>query len=186
MTQRTRPRLATFDTLDQLDVLSAPFRVQMLEVFNSPITVKEAAEKLDVPITRLYYHVNLLTEHGFLEVVEERAKGALVERLFAVTADGFRPSSDFLKRYGAEGRVEAAKLLFRSAEAGIEAAAAHGLMDKLDPLDSTLSFSQFRLTPERRREFIERLNDLLDEYDDSEGEPMWRLVAVVPRWAVTR
>lgn len=179
-------RISYFDTLEQLDVLSAPFRVQILDVFARPSTVKEAADRLAVPVTRLYYHVNLLLDHGFLEVVEEREVGSLVERKFAVTADSFRPSEQFLDRYGAEGRLEGIKLLFRSAEAGIESAAANGLLDVIDGERSTLSFSQFRLTPERRREFVSKLNELLTEYSDREGEPMWSLVAVLPRWTPGR
>ncbi len=176
------PRIATFDTLEQLDVLSTPFRVQLLEIFAEPATIKEAAARLSVPVTRLYYHVNLLVDHGFLEVAEERTVGSLVERSFVVTAEGFGPSREFLEHYGAEGRVEAIKLIFRSMEAGVEMAASHGLLDRLGEGPSTLSLSQIRLTPQRREEFIERLNSLLREYDDRQGEPMWRLVAVLPRW----
>ncbi|MGA7269712.1 MAG: helix-turn-helix domain-containing protein [Acidimicrobiia bacterium] len=179
---RTEPRIATFDTLEQLDVLSTPFRVQLLEIFAEPATIKEAAARLSVPVTRLYYHVNLLVDHGFLEVAEERTVGSLIERLFVVTADGFRPSRKFMEHYGAEGRVEAIKLIFRTMEGGVENAAAHGLLDRMEEGSNTISLSQVRLNPARRTEFIERLNDLLREYDDRQGEPMWRLVAVLPRW----
>lgn len=176
--------LGTFDTLEQLDVLAAsPFRIQMLEHFREPSTVKAAAERLDVPVTRLYYHVNLLVDHGFLRVAEERQVGGLTERFFVLTAEGFHPSEAFLDRYGAEGTMEAVRLVLRAAEAGFEAAADHGLLDGRPEAIGTLGLSQIRLTPDRRREFLERLNELLEEYDDDpDGEPMWRLVAVLPRW----
>jgi predicted ArsR family transcriptional regulator len=179
----TKPRLITFDTLEQLDVLTSPVRLQLMECFQKPSTVKDVAERLGVPVTRIYYHVNLLVEHGFLAVVEERRVGGLVERHFAVAADGFQPSDAFWERYGAEGRVEAARLLFRTAEAGFEAAARHGLFDGVERATMAASLSQVRMTPERRREFLEKVDALFEEYDDDEGDPMWRLFTFTPRWA---
>lgn len=175
-------REKTFDTLDQLEVISSPFRIQLLEAFQEPTTVKAVAESLDIPVTRIYYHVNKLQAAGFVEVVEERSVGSLTERTYAVTAEAFRPSQAFIERYGAEGRVEAAKLVFRVAEAGAEAAAAHGLLDDIDEHRALFGLSYVGLRPERRAEFFERLGALLDEYDDRDGEPYWRLVAILPRW----
>lgn len=178
-----RPIIETFDTLEQLEAISSPFRLQLLESFQEPATVKEVATALEIPVTRLYYHVNKLIDAGFLAVVEERQVGGLVERRFAVTADGFTPSESFIERYGAEGKVEAAKLIFRSAEAGVEVAAAHGLLDHLEKDQGIFSYSYVRLAPERLEEFLEKLTDLLTEFDDREGDSFWRLVALVPRWA---
>lgn len=183
----TRARTATFDTLDQLEVISSPFRIQLLETFQTPTTVKEAAARLDIPVTRIYYHVNKLLAAGFIEVVDERTVGSLTERTYAITADEFRPSRSFMERYGVEGRVEAAKLVFRTAEAGLEVAAVHGLLDDLDDGQrAKLALSYIGLRPERRAEFFQKLSELMDEYDDRDGEPYWRLVVVVPRWAGTR
>lgn len=183
---RSTPREKTFDTLDQLEVISSPFRIQLLEAFQEPTTVKAVAETLDIPVTRIYYHVNKMVAAGFLEVAEERSVGSLTERTYAVTAEAFRPSQAFLETYGPEGRVEAAKLVFRVAEAGAEAAAAHGLLDDLEDDRSLLALSYIGLRPERRAEFFEKLSTLLDEYDDRDGEPYWRLIAVLPRWTGSR
>lgn len=183
---RSTARERTFDTLDQLEVISSPFRIQLLEAFQEPTTVKAVAESLDIPVTRIYYHVNKLRAAGFVDVVEERSVGSLTERTYAVTAESFRPSQVFIERYGAEGRVEAAKLIFRVAEAGAEAAAANGLLDDLEDDRALLSLSYIGLLPERRAEFFEKLKDLMDEYDDRDGEPYWRLVAILPRWTGAR
>ena len=184
---RPRPAVATFDTLDALDAVADPFRIQVMEQFAAPTTVKSASRALDVPVTRLYYHVNLLLRHGFLRVDEERRVGGLIERTFVMTAESFAPSESFVRRYGAEGRLEAMRLVLRTAEAGFEAAAAQGLLDG-DMTDiGTLSLGPIRLTPERRLEFVERLTGLLEDFgDDEEGESFWRLVAVLPRWAGSR
>jgi predicted transcriptional regulator len=187
---RSRPALpviGTFDTLEALDALADPFRIQVMEQFTAPTTVKLVARALDVPVTRLYYHVNLLLRHGFLRVDEERRVGGLIERTFVMTAEGFAPSESFLRRYGAEGRLEAMRLVLRTAEAGFEAAAAQGLLDVETTDIGTLSLGLIRLTPERGQEFVERLAGLLSDFeDDEEGESFWRLVAVLPRWAGTR
>lgn len=183
---RSAARVQTFDTLDQLEVISSPFRLQLLESFGEPTTVKAVAEQLDIPVTRIYYHVNKLVSSGFLEVVEERSVGSLTERTYAVTAESFRPSQAFIDTYGAEGRVEATKLVFRVAEAGAEAAAAHGLLDDMEDDRGWLGLSYIGLRPERRAEFFEKLTALMEEYDDRDGEPYWRLVSVLPRWTGSR
>jgi hypothetical protein len=184
---RPRPVVATFDTLEALDVVADPFRIQVMEQFASPSTVKSASQALDVPVTRLYYHVNLLVRHGFLRVDEERRVGGLIERTFVMTAEGFAPSESFIRRYGGEGRLEAMRLVLRTAEAGFEAAAAQGLLEGEMTDVGTISLGPIRLTPDRRQELVERLAALLEEFgDDDEGESFWRLVAVLPRWAGPR
>jgi len=46
-----------------------------------PSTARDLAQNLDVPVTRLYYHLNLLLEVGVIEVVETRKSGAMLQRL---------------------------------------------------------------------------------------------------------
>ena len=51
--------------LATLRVVSDPFRLRLFELLRDrPRTVKDLAAAVEAPITRLYYHVNLLEQHG--------------------------------------------------------------------------------------------------------------------------
>ncbi|MCS6992692.1 MAG: helix-turn-helix domain-containing protein [Anaerolineales bacterium] len=77
-------------SLKALKAISDPFRARLLAVFaESPSTVPQAAERLGLPVTRLYYHVHHLEKHGFITVVETRPAGGMVEKVYFVTARQF-------------------------------------------------------------------------------------------------
>lgn len=82
-----------FDDIEVLKILSSPMRIRILRHLLEPATVKDVAEILDVPVTRLYYHVNLLDEAGIISVVETRKSGAMVQKVYQASARNFRPAS---------------------------------------------------------------------------------------------
>lgn len=72
-------------TPEQLAALNSRLRMRILAVCKEPRSVRETAELLDVPITRLYHHVNLLRDAGLIAVVEVRKSGARLEKIYRVT-----------------------------------------------------------------------------------------------------
>jgi DNA-binding transcriptional ArsR family regulator len=69
---------------DRLKAVADPLRIRIgLLVLEAPRTVKEMAAALEVPATRLYYHVKILEEHGFIEVVDRRMVSGIEERRYA-------------------------------------------------------------------------------------------------------
>jgi DNA-binding transcriptional ArsR family regulator len=74
------------------EMLDNPMRLRILRHLDQPRTVKQLAELMEVPPTRLYYHVNLLREAGVIVVVDTRKVGAMVEKVYRATARTFRPS----------------------------------------------------------------------------------------------
>src|SRR5205085_3177564 len=52
-------------------------------------TVKELAAALDVPTTRLYYHMKILEQHGLVEVVERRMVSGIEERRYRAITDAW-------------------------------------------------------------------------------------------------
>ena len=73
----------------QMRVLNDPLRMRLLAaIARRPDSAKDLAERFDVPTTRLYHHLGLLEEHGFIEVVATRRSGARTERCY-----GMRPRS---------------------------------------------------------------------------------------------
>src|SRR5215218_10360712 len=73
--------------LEMLRLISDAVRIQLLELMRgNQRTVKELAAELGVPPTRLYYHMNLLEEHGLIRVASTRLVSGIVEKRYAVTA----------------------------------------------------------------------------------------------------
>ena len=73
--------VVTITSLAEIEALSSPVRIRILRHADRPISVGELAERLGVPTTRLYYHVNLLAEVGLLVQVDERRSGARIEKV---------------------------------------------------------------------------------------------------------
>jgi hypothetical protein len=80
--------------LSQVDALSSPIRMRILQGALEPVTVGALAERFGVPKTRLYYHVNLLVREGLLVQVDERMSGARVERIYRTVARTFAPGPE--------------------------------------------------------------------------------------------
>jgi len=82
--------------LDSLRVVSDSFRLQLLSLLDEPRTVKELAKSLDIPPHKLYYHINMLEEHGFIRVTSTRMVSAIPEKFYQITAFQFRTNPDLL------------------------------------------------------------------------------------------
>ena len=78
--------------VETLEVLNDPMRMRLLHMLaGDPKSVRELAEDLDVPTTRLYYHVNMLQDVGVIAVAETRKVGAMIQRLYQTVAHSYQP-----------------------------------------------------------------------------------------------
>jgi DNA-binding transcriptional ArsR family regulator len=86
-----RPQRDTFEIEDVrvLEVLNNPVRLRLMHQMMEPTTARDLARTLNVPVTRLYYHLNLLEEVGVIEVVETRKSGAMLQRVYRTVAADF-------------------------------------------------------------------------------------------------
>lgn len=176
----TRAEAIEFDTIEAMDVIASPIRLQLLDRFREPATVKEVADRMGVPVTRLYHHVNQLVDHGFLTLVEERPKGAMTERVFCAAAKTFRPSKQFLDTYGIEGLVEIGKLSFRTAEALFASALqdSPGLAEEDGRL--AIGFARLHLTEAQLANLVEDVNELITRYaEQPDGDVEVSLMSAV-------
>ncbi len=148
-----------------------------------PRSVGELSSIVDVPVTKLYYHVKLLLKAGLVAAVDERRVGNLTETLYLATARefrfdpqglGFGESSDpfaasvrpFLKALG-ESLEDSYRQTLRTGK-GLD-----------EPGSITLRLDQASLDASRRDAFLERLSALIAEFccEGAEG----RIEAGSPR-----
>ena len=74
--------------MDRLKAMADPTRIRfILELGAEPRTVKEVAEALGVPPTRLYYHLRILERHGLVEVANRRMVSGIEERSYRLAGD---------------------------------------------------------------------------------------------------
>jgi len=90
------------DDLATLRLLSDPLRRGLIEKLGeAPTTVKELARAMEMKPNRLYYHVNLLEDHGLVRVTQTRIVSGIVERTYALVARRFAVSEALALPYTA-------------------------------------------------------------------------------------
>jgi DNA-binding transcriptional ArsR family regulator len=159
-----------------------PIRGRMMRRLKDPHTVAELAELLDVPVTRLYHHINRLEDHGLIRVVATRRVGAATERRYQVVAKSFAIAHHFFDDPDSHELAQAMGALFDVAKIGMEKLIESGGLRGVELEErSFLSLGEVSLTPDRRAELIHRLRDLVAEFESEEdGEPMTVFIAAYP------
>ncbi len=170
----------------QLEALANPIRSRILRRARQPITVAELAEVLDVPKTRLYYHVNLLVEEGMLEQVDQRKSGARIEKIYLRTAASYQVGEGLVEAIGdARKAAEAmASVLFDPARAEVEDAFEQKLMGARANLPAEIGRTVVELSAADGVRFQQRLTELMRDLraaSSADGEHTYALtVAFVP------
>ncbi|MDX1990829.1 MAG: helix-turn-helix domain-containing protein [bacterium] len=163
--------------LETLKVLADPMRINILEYLSKPGTVKQVAEKLNKPPTKLYYHFNLLEKHGLIQMVETRIVSGIIEKHYQIAARMFRLEKGLLSPGNAgfdEGLEVTLAGLFGDTRNDIYDSLAAGVIqtgpDAPDYRRLLMTQARLNLTPEQARSFYERLLSLLQEYDVDDSE----------------
>ncbi|MFZ4814237.1 MAG: helix-turn-helix domain-containing protein [Phototrophicaceae bacterium] len=182
------------DNLETLKVAADPLRLQLVEFMaDHPHTVKQIAQKLDMPPSKLYYHVNLLEKHGLIAVSSTRMVSGILEKSYLAAARRYHVPRELLSpgQY-AEGDGASAALLvaalFDDAKQDIQQGVSNGLIDlsrSQHPLALRLTRAVSRLSDDKALEFHRRLDALLQEFNAEkpnfpEDQPYTLLMALYP------
>ncbi|HEV8020163.1 MAG TPA: helix-turn-helix domain-containing protein [Candidatus Lustribacter sp.] len=149
---------AALPDLEALRVLVDGRRHEIVtELIAAPLTIRQLAERLHLPRTRLYYHIELLELHGIVRVVQTRMVSGALERTYRAAARNFRVDRRLLSNTAAAA--------IDDAQAGILEAVADDIRRRRDTERDPLVTRTFvRLTPERYSELERRLRALIGEY----------------------
>lgn len=157
--------------LETLKVLADPLRLSIIENLENPSTVKDVAEKIQRPPTKLYYHFNLLEKHGLIQTVETRIVSGIVEKHYQAVARRYRMSWGLLsptdKAFNERIEVMLGGI-FGTARDDVRESVEAGVI-KIEPEAPSPQRVMLRsvrssLTSEQSTEFYSKLRDLLDEY----------------------
>lgn len=177
MSKPDRERMVT--DIEALKVYFDPLRARIVnELRGEPRSVQELAAALDIPFTRLYYHIHLLEKHGFIRLVETRTlAGAVEEKFYQIAAHLFTIDRKLLAVGTPEGdegfQLTLAAVLDATAR-DICHSLERGQIDMSvtppDPRALLLKRGMYALTPGQARRFHERLRDLIIEMaEEDEG-----------------
>lgn len=161
------------EDLDALKVIADPLRTQIIEILtHQQATVKQVADKLGLAPSKLYYHVNMLENAGFIVVVETRMVANMQEKYYRTVAHSFELDETLLTFHTDTGRDSVHTILnnvFDTTKDDIQ----RSLQARLFALDQGDSENQRRfmltrqtgyISEERADEFMERLQMLLKEF----------------------
>jgi DNA-binding transcriptional ArsR family regulator len=185
-----RPEMVISD-VEQLRAISDPLRIRLIEAMaDLPLrgwTAKELAEQLRTKQTKLYHHLNLLEERGFIEVAETRMVSGILEKRYRVTAVSFRVERSLLTGGGTDAIGDVLDAIFDKARSEIVAGQRAGLIDlgpeKAGHSTMALWASHARLAPASVRKvqrLVERLA-AMDDLEEPDGVDYGLVVAFYPR-----
>ena len=177
--------------LEAAKSITDPLRLQILEVLvQSPMTVNQIAEKLGLSASKLYYHVNLLEKHGFLQVVDTTIHGNIIEKHYWVTAYDYQLDKDLFNFNvtTSEGKDNIINMSLATMDTTREdfirsiEARAFNLEHGAEPHPrQVINFREVILVPEEKiDDFQSRLHALLEEFKEmkapeAEGQHPWAL-----------
>jgi DNA-binding transcriptional ArsR family regulator len=178
--------------VEQLKVIGDPLRLQLIETMAEDPgrgwTAKELAEELGTKQTKLYHHLGLLEQHGFIRVGETRMVSGILEKRYQATAHGYHVDRALLTGAGAENAVSVAiDAIFDKARAEILLGLRSGTLnfDPDDPQRKRMGLwaSHARLSPasvKRVMRLVEKLAEV-DTDQDPDGAEYGLLVGFYPK-----
>jgi len=169
------------DSVETLKVISDPFRLRILEQMGpDPVTVKQIAKRLGLSPKKLYYHINMMEEHGLIVVADTQVVSGIIEKWYRIRAHSYTVDRGLLTVVDDDGEGRAAfqqliDSIFEVARDEVITAMQAGLIPQEggEKARRALYLRQNKLymTEEDRDEFIERLDALIDEFDRDKTLP---------------
>jgi DNA-binding transcriptional ArsR family regulator len=157
--------------LETLKVLADPLRLRIRELMGKPTTVKQVAAKLDLPATKLYYHINLLEKHGLIVLVDTRVVSGIIEKHYQVAAHNVRVAKHLLSP-GTDPAGEGLSLtigsFFESARNELLQSVKEGIVDWNDEGERhkglSLQTSIMTLNEQEAAQFYREVESLFERY----------------------
>jgi predicted transcriptional regulator len=164
---------------DTLKVIADPVRNQILEVLlQNPHNVKEVADKLGLGASKLYYHFNMLEKFRFIEVVETRQVGNLLEKYYQATTSFVTIDPNLLAFNTDEGKENVLSVMTATIDTTREdvirslQARAFQLKQGAAEQSRTITISRLlvNLKEEQADQFYRRLEALIAEFEEADSK----------------
>ncbi|MEQ8765098.1 MAG: helix-turn-helix domain-containing protein [Planctomycetota bacterium] len=100
--------MSTVEVIDdpaRAQSLLNPVRLELLELLETPASAASLARHLDLPRQRVNYHLKELEAHRLIELVEEKRRGNVVERIYRRSVAAYAISTAALGALGTTPEV---------------------------------------------------------------------------------
>jgi DNA-binding transcriptional ArsR family regulator len=175
-----------------------PVRARLLAELAEPASATTLAARIDQPRQKVNYHLKALEQHGLVELVEERRKGNMTERVLRATAASYVISPTALAavqpdpgkspdRLSARWLLALAAQLVRDVGALLTGAAKEGKRVATFAIDGEVRFASAADRAAFADELSAAVTALVGKYHDDKaagGRPHRVVVAVHP--AITK
>lgn len=162
------------DDLETLRVVADPLRLRILTLLSdTPLSVKQVADRLGEKPTRLYYHVNALESAGLVQLVKTRVNRGIVEKYYLAVAREIRVNSRLLKTKPDAAIYSMLNTVLDATLDDIELGLDHGMISPAD-VDSGASAKvylmrdAYRFRASQIPSLIDRLRGLMTEFSQAE------------------
>lgn len=150
--------------VETMRVVADKLRLQILEAMRQPTTVKAIAADLNHPPNKLYYHINMLEEHGLIRVVGMNLETGMVEKIYQVTALEFKVRNPILAGLDEETATALIASMLDETQVNFLRAYTQRPHDgRTPPRHPFFTRKEVRLTEEQLTLFHQKLVDLVQE-----------------------
>ena len=151
--------------VDTIKVVADARRLKILELMQEPTTVKLISAELDIPASKLYYHVNMLEKHHLIQVVDHNIESGIVEKIYQVTARQLKIVNPLLRSDLPDDTADAlfTAMLDDTQRDFRQAYVERNKDEQLPPRHPFLSKKAFRLTDEQLTLLHAKLVSLIEE-----------------------
>lgn len=183
------PERLEITSVETLKVISDPRRMDILRqvgILNrkgNRCTVKELGKLMEMPPTKLYYHVNMLEEHGLLVVGDTKIVSGIIEKHYQVCAMNIGVSPDLMGMNDTEDRHGQLTQILSSIEGlmknsienlntSLQTIYEEGKLDEeegipaRDQMAMDVRSDELVLTREQAKDYIEKLAEIHNEFSD--------------------
>ena len=149
---------------DTLKALSHPLRLELMRQFKTAQTVKQVAEKINTPSTKLYYHVNLLEKQGLLQITETNLVSGIMEKTYLVSAHRIEVDDALIG--GGEEKIEQTHEMAEAILDFTRQSLKRSIMtrkENFSPQNNNIVYTHYRLTEVEAQSFMMQLEVLEEE-----------------------
>ncbi len=172
-----------------------PVRARLLAELAEPASATMLAARVNQPRQKVNYHLRALEQHGLIELVEERRKGNMTERMLRATAASYVISPLALAavqpdpsrspdRLSARWLLALAARLVRDVGSLLTGSAKEGKRVATFAIDGEVGFASAADQAAFAEELSGAVTALVSKYHDEKGRPHRLVVAIHP--AITK
>ena len=157
--------------MEAVRAVADPLRLQILIQLVQPKTAKQVAAALNVPVTRLYYHLKLLEDQSLIRVVGRRQVSGIEEKTYRSVASNWDLAPKLWASERTSAQATSAVVDMVRAELNVAAKSDGGPPGDPTSRIPVLTMTRLALTPAQLEDVMNGLAALIGEFVCTDAVP---------------